>query len=73
MADRFLINGGKPLGGIVEVSGSKNAAGAILAATLLTEEECIIGNIPKVLDILNLLKILENMGVEISWDGESKV
>ena len=73
MADRFLINGGRALKGVVEISGSKNAAGAILAATLLTTEECIIENIPKVLDVLNLLKILEKMGVEISWEGESRV
>lgn len=73
MADRFIINGGKPLNGVVEISGSKNAAGAILAATLLTEKECVIGNLPLVEDVLNLLKILENMGVEISWESDRKV
>lgn len=73
MADRFVINGRKPLRGVVEIGGSKNAAGAILAATLLTDKACIIDNVPKIFDVLNLLKILEKMGTEISWEGEKKI
>ena len=73
MPDRFLINGGKSLQGVVEIGGSKNAAGAILAATLLTDEECIIDNLPLVQDIFNLLKILEHMGVEVSFKGKRRV
>ncbi|MFC1630274.1 UDP-N-acetylglucosamine 1-carboxyvinyltransferase [Patescibacteria group bacterium] len=73
MTDHLVITGGNPLKGSVRVSGSKNASGAILAATLLTKDECIIGNLPLVADTLNLLKILENMGAEISWKGERTV
>ena len=73
MAGKFIIQGGKKLKGAVEVSGYKNAAGAIIAAALLTEEECVIDNLPLVEDIFNLLKILEQMGVDISWQGKRKI
>jgi UDP-N-acetylglucosamine 1-carboxyvinyltransferase len=65
MADKFIIEGGGKLEGEITVNGSKNAAGAILAATLLTEEKCVIDNVPKVTDILNLVDILEEMGASI--------
>lgn len=73
MPDKFIINGQKKLEGEVEIQGSKNAAGAILSATLLTENECQISNLPLVEDILILLKILEGMGAEISWQEEKRV
>ena len=73
MSEHFVINGRKPLEGVVEIGGSKNAAGAILAATLLTTEECLIDNLPLIEDVLNLLKILKRMGVEISWQGKRKI
>lgn len=59
--------------GEIEVRGYKNAAGGILAATLLTEEDCIIDNLPLVSDILSLLKILEGMGSKIEWLGKRKI
>ena len=73
MADKFLIKGGIPLSGEVEISGYKNAAGAILAATLLTEEESIIDNLPLVSDVLDQIEILKQMGAEIEWLGERKI
>ena len=73
MADKFLIKGGIPLSGEVEISGYKNAAGAILAATLLTEEESIIDNLPLVSDVLDQIEILKQMGAEIKWPGERKI
>ena len=66
MADRFLIKGGLPLSGKVEISGYKNSAGACLAAALLTNEEVIIDNLPQVEDVLKMLKILESMGTEVT-------
>ncbi|MEK7104178.1 MAG: UDP-N-acetylglucosamine 1-carboxyvinyltransferase [Patescibacteria group bacterium] len=71
--DKFVIGGGKKLEGEVEIRGSKNAAGAILAACLLTKEPCIIDNLPLVEDILNLLEIIEGMGANIEWVEERKV
>jgi len=46
MTDKFIIKGGKPLGGDIEVHGSKNAAPKLMIASLLTDEPCIIENIP---------------------------
>ena len=73
MATKFLIEGGIPLSGEVEISGSKNEAGAILAATLLTEEECQIENLPLVTDILDEIEILKKIGAKIEWLGSKKI
>ena len=73
MADKFIINGGKELQGEIEVRGSKNAAGPAIIACLLTQEECIIDNVPFIDDILNILDILKSMGVEVEKTGEEKV
>ncbi|MDD5146859.1 MAG: UDP-N-acetylglucosamine 1-carboxyvinyltransferase, partial [Candidatus Pacebacteria bacterium] len=70
---KFVIEGGGKLEGEITVNGSKNAAGAILAATLLTEEKCVIDNVPKVTDILNLVEILEEMGAKVEWLSEHKL
>lgn len=70
---KFIIKGGKKLNGVVEIGGYKNAAGAALAATLLTDQECIIDNLPLVEDVLNLIKVMESMGVEVSWLEKRKI
>ncbi len=70
---KFIINGGKPLSGKVDIKGAKNAATPILSATLLTKEECFIDNIPLVVDVLKMIEILESMGVETEWVGERKL
>ncbi len=69
MSDKFIIEGKGKLEGEIEVNGSKNAAGALIAATLLTDKKCVLHNVPKVLDILNLLDILKAMGVEVEYEG----
>jgi len=73
MAEKFIIEGEKPLEGEIEVRGSKNAAGALLAATLLTDEECLIDNLPRISDIFNLLEILKEMAVDVEWINERKI
>ena len=73
MPEKFIIEGENPLEGEIEVRGSKNAAGALLAATLLTDEECLIDNLPRISDIFNLLEILREMGVDIEWINERKI
>ena len=69
----FEIQGGKRLSGEIDVRGSKNATTPILAATLLTEKECIISNIPLIEDVFTMLHILESIGAEVKWLGERKV
>lgn len=73
MADKFLIKGGIPLCGEVEISGYKNAAGAVLAAVLLSEQESIIDNLPLCTDVLDQIEILKQIGAEIVWLGEKKI
>ncbi|MBZ9569802.1 UDP-N-acetylglucosamine 1-carboxyvinyltransferase [Patescibacteria group bacterium] len=73
MPDKFIIQGGKRLEGIVEISGYKNSAGACLVATLLTDEEVIIDNLPLVEDILSIIEILKSMGVEVDFIDQRKV
>jgi UDP-N-acetylglucosamine 1-carboxyvinyltransferase len=71
--DYFEIQGGKKLSGTIDVRGSKNATTPILAACLLTKEECVISNIPLIEDMYRMLEIMESMGVNISWEGERTV
>jgi UDP-N-acetylglucosamine 1-carboxyvinyltransferase len=73
MAEKFLIKLPKPLEGGVEISGYKNSAGAVLAATLLTEEPSIVDNLPRCSDILNEIEILKRMGAGIFWLNERKI
>lgn len=70
MAEKFIIHGGKPLKGEIEVRGSKNAAFPILAATLLTKGTCEISNLPLIEDVFRMLEILESMGAKIIWQGK---
>lgn len=70
---KFIIQGGKKLSGSIRVSGAKNAATPILAATLLTDERCIIGNVPRIADVESALAILRSMGAEVEWSGDHEV
>ncbi len=63
---KLKIQGGKKLQGEVQVQGAKNEALQIVSATLLTEEECVIHNVPDIVDVNNLLKILKLAGAEIN-------
>ena len=63
--DKFCINGGKRLEGVVDISGAKNSVVAILPATLLAEGPCRIENIPNISDVTCMLEMLEAMGARI--------
>lgn len=73
MPEKFIIQGGKPLKGIITVKGAKNAALPILAATLLTNESCIINNLPLIEDVFKMINILESLGAKVSWLGKRKL
>lgn len=73
MADTFIIKGGKKLRGSIEVRGAKNAAFAVLAATLLTKETCEIDNVPLVEDIFVMLEIFASIGVKHEFISERKL
>lgn len=63
--EKFVINGGKPLVGEVTVSGAKNAAVAILPATILAADKCVIENLPDISDVEVSLEILQELGAEV--------
>jgi len=71
--EQFLIQGGKPLKGEIEVGGAKNAAFPIIAASILTKEDCVIENVPRIEDVFRLLEILEGMGASVEWFGERTI
>lgn len=71
--EKFIIQGGHPLGGVIKVRGAKNAVFPILAATLLTNKECIIDNIPIIEDVFRMIEILKSLGVEVAWLGERRL
>ena len=62
---KYVINGGIPLHGEVEISGAKNAAVAIIPAALLVDGICRIENLPEISDVKTLLSILKEMGAKI--------
>ncbi len=62
---KFIINGGKPLRGEVTISGAKNAAVAILPATILAQGRCIIENLPDISDVTASLQILSSLGATV--------
>lgn len=64
---KIVIQGGKPLKGEVKVSGSKNATLPIICASLLTKEKIKLENVPDIADVRSLIKIIEKLGVKISF------
>ena len=65
MLDKFVITGGNELHGEIEISGAKNAAVAIIPATILSDDVCRIENIPNIDDVSLISKILSEMGAKI--------
>ena len=63
--EKYIINGGTPLRGQINISGMKNAASAVIMATLLVEDVCVIENLPSISDVTISLEILRAMGLKI--------
>ncbi len=63
--ERYIINGGRPLVGEVTISGAKNAAVAIIPATILCDEPCRIENVPNISDVNLIARILQNLGAKV--------
>ncbi len=68
---KFIINGGIPLRGEVEISGAKNSALPLLSACLLTKEEVILYNCPRIGDVFSMQGILESIGAKIRFSGNT--
>src|SRR5690554_3759466 len=70
--DRIRLVGGTPLYGEIEISGAKNAALPLMIASLLTEEKLALSNVPRLADVKQLERILENHGVDIAVHGRRR-
>ena len=71
--EKLVITGGTPLKGEVIISGAKNAAVAILPATLLINGICTINNLPNISDVKIYIEILEKLGAEITWNNHNEI
>ena len=69
--ESFIIEGGYPLKGEITPQGAKNEALQVICATLLTSEEVRISNIPDILDVNNLIRLLSDIGVEVTKHGRN--
>jgi UDP-N-acetylglucosamine 1-carboxyvinyltransferase len=65
---KIVIRGGRRLEGSVGISGAKNAALPIIAATLLSQGPCVLNGVPRLEDVTTMLRLLESMGVDWHWD-----
>jgi UDP-N-acetylglucosamine 1-carboxyvinyltransferase len=71
--EKFVIEGGAPLSGTVQPAGNKNGALPILAASVLTEDEVVLRNVPRIEDVATMLGLLEAVGVRVEWRGPNEV
>lgn len=67
--DKIVIRGGRRLKGEINISGAKNAVLPILAATLLTEDKSVIKNVPRVVDVHTIVKIIQALGAKVNYCG----
>ena len=68
-----MIQGGAPLSGEIVAAGNKNAALPILAACLLTDEEVVLTNVPRIRDTESQVALLEGLGVKVNWSGQNEL
>src|SRR6266508_661543 len=71
--DKFVIQGGTPLSGEIVAAGNKNAALPIIAACLLTDEELVLANVPRIRDTESQVALLEGLGVKVTWNGQNEL
>ena len=70
---KLKISGGKKLVGEINISGAKNAALPILAASLLSEKNISLNNVPQLNDIATMITLLQSMGVEVIFDDRMRL
>jgi UDP-N-acetylglucosamine 1-carboxyvinyltransferase len=73
LMEKFVIDGGVPLSGTMVPAGNKNGALPILASSVLTEDEVIVRNVPRIRDVEAMLEILSAIGVQVTWRGPNEV
>src|SRR3954465_9137591 len=70
--EKFVIDGGAPLSGTVVPAGNKNGALPILAASVLTTDEVVVRNVPRIRDADAMLRVLAGLGVDVEWRGDTE-
>jgi UDP-N-acetylglucosamine 1-carboxyvinyltransferase len=70
---RFVVEGGRPLRGAIRPAGNKNAALPAIAAALLTPQEVVLENVPRIRDVETLLQLMESLGCRVDWRGTNEV
>jgi len=71
--DKYVINGGRKLDGSIKIESAKNAVLPMLAGAILTDEEVIIKDCPKISDVLSMIKILSVLGVKTKFENENLI
>ena len=71
--EKYIVCGGNRLQGEVEISGAKNAAVAIIPATILAQDRCVIENVPNISDVTILFNILKNIGAKVKYLSRNTV
>ena len=71
--EKLVIQGGTPLSGEIVVAGNKNAALPGIAACLLTDEEVVLSNVPRIRDTEAQIALLEGLGVKVHWSGANQI
>jgi UDP-N-acetylglucosamine 1-carboxyvinyltransferase len=71
--EKFVIQGGVPLSGTVVPAGNKNGALPILASALLTDDEVVVRNVPRIRDVQAMIELLADLGARADWIGENEV
>ena len=70
---RYVVKGGVPLQGSVEAAANKNAVLPIMAATLLTDDECVLTNVPQITDVVVMGKLLRELGARVDGLGSKEI
>ena len=71
--EKFVIQGGAPLSGEIVAAGNKNAALPSIAACLLTDEEVVLSNVPRIRDTEAQIALLDRLGVKVEWSAENEI
>jgi UDP-N-acetylglucosamine 1-carboxyvinyltransferase len=71
--EKFIIEGGAPLSGVVVPAGNKNAALPAIAACMLTDQEVVLRNIPRISDVAAMLELISRLGASVDWRDENTV
>src|SRR5207248_6296878 len=73
LMEKFVIEGGAQLSGTVVPAGNKNGALPLIAASLLTEEEVVLSNVPRIADVEAIIDLIAELGARVEWRGDNQV